>query len=344
MKKYPDDVILVYPDDKIFGEKLACYPVTSRLVMDKIPFPLPFKRYAIDDTIFNIVPRERRIYLPNVIMEHLHLVDEGPGVPVARDGKTKYYPINQAVMNVERPLYDAQEGIRHKIREELKQIAGIKNEVKIMIGVATAEYARKADFYDHFNVLAKPVNSYCTFAHGQSPARNRNVIIKQALDMDCTHIFFIDDDVVIPPDGLMKLLARDKDIVSGLYLMRNHPHYPIAFDFAEEDGKCRHLVLNNGHQADDLIEIVAAGLGCLLVKTDVFRAMDGPWIRLGELESDMWCDDLGFFKRAREANFQSWLDKSVLVGHHASATIWPIKQGEEFKIAYDTGGSDKVSV
>lgn len=342
LKKYPDKVVLVYPDDMIFGKELACYPVTSRLVMDKVPFPLPFKRYAVDDTIFNIVPPSRRIYMPNVIMEHLHLVDNGPGISVIRDGVTKYYPLDPEVMAVERPMYQAQESLRSRIRKELAERADILPINKVMIGVITAEYARKADFYDHFNQLVKPEGSLITFAHGQSPARNRNIIIRQALEMDCSHVLFVDDDVIIPPDGLTKLLAHDKDIVSGLYLMRNHPHYPIAFDFASVDGLCNHLVLDK-YKGQNLIQIVAAGLGCCLIHTDVFRGMQAPWIRMGELESDMWCDDLGFFKRVREAGFDIFLDTTVLVGHQAAVVIWPIKSEDgTLKIGYDTAGKEVV--
>jgi len=337
-----DDVILVYPDDRIFGDQLACYPVTSRLIMDKVPWPLPFKRYAVDDTIFNIVPKSRRVYMPEVVMEHLHLVDHGPGVPVIRDGVTKYYPLNQEVMALERPLYQAQESLRSSIRRDLSERAGIIEPTKIMVGVITAEYARKADFYDHFNIINKPLGTLCTFAHGQSPARNRNVIIRQALEYDCSHVLFVDDDVIIPPDGLTRLLAHDKDVISGLYLMRNHPHYPIAFDFAAPDGKCNHLVLDK-YKGQDLIQIVGAGLGCCLIRTDVFRKMEEPWIRMGELESDMWCDDLGFFKRVREAGFDIFLDTSVLVGHQASVVIWPIRDADgTLKIGYDTAGSQVV--
>lgn len=341
LSKFPDQVVLVYPNDMIFGKALACYPVTSRVVMDKMPFPLPFKRYAVDDTIFDIVPKSRRIYLPHVVMEHLHLVDEGPGVQILRDGKVKYYPLNQDIMAVERPLYEAQQGLRDGIRRELEELAGIKT--KVMVGLSTAEMGRKADFYDSFHTFVKPANTYISLAHGQSPARNRNIIIQQALDTDCTHVFFLDDDVVIPNDALMKLLAHDKDIVSGLYLMRNHPHQPIAFDFAEEDGKCRHLILDN-YKGQDLIPIVGSGLGCLLVKTEVFRKMEKPWVRMGELESDMWCDDLGFYHRARKHGYQAYLDTTVLVGHQAAVTIWPINTPEGIKIGYDTASKDKLII
>src|SRR5215510_857775 len=108
---------------------------------------------------------------------------------------------------------------------------------KVMIGIPTAEYARRADFYDYLNGLQKPNPVGLMAVHGQSPARNRNIIIKQALEADFTHIFFMDDDLAFKPDLLMNLLKHDLDIVTGLYLFRSFPHKPILFDITNEKGE-----------------------------------------------------------------------------------------------------------
>lgn len=212
---------------------------------------------------------------------------------------------------------------------------------KILVGVPTAEFARQAIFYDYFNLLKKPVGTICTFAHGQSPARNRNLIIQQALANDCTHILFIDDDVAFKDDLLERLLAHGKDIVTGLYLMRSFPHQPIIFDKAEADGRCLHHYPEAGEKG--LIEIVACGLGACLINTNVFRVMEQPWIRLGELEKDHWCDDIGFFRRVREHGFKLHCDLDCLVGHMATTTIWPTFDKDMWHVSYDTKGTSAVA-
>ena len=102
---------------------------------------------------------------------------------------------------------------------------------KLLIGIPTSEFARAAVFYDWMDLLQKPVGVEIihTRAHGQSPARNRNLIIQQAIDTACDYIFFVDDDCLLPPDTLVKLLTHDVDCVTGLYSMRNYPHRPIIF-------------------------------------------------------------------------------------------------------------------
>ena len=154
--------------------------------------------------------------------------------------------------------------------------------IKVLIAVITDEYARRADFYDYFNLMEKPEGSFVAFNHSRSPARGRNELINAAIEQGCTHILFIDDDMAYKPDALLKLLKHDKDIVSGLYLSRAYPHTPLAFDIAnEEDGSAFPMYLLPGKTG--LHEIVAAGFGFLLVKTSIFEKLEKPYLRLGEL-------------------------------------------------------------
>ena len=212
--------------------------------------------------------------------------------------------------------------------------------MKVLIGVPTAEYARRADFYDYFNMLEKPEGTIITFCHGQSPARNRNLIIQQALEHNCTHVFFLDDDVAFKPDTLMRLLSHNVNMVTGLYLMRNYPHRPILFDYSNDKGECHHVTLE---QQTGLIEVVNTGLGCVLINTEVFKAMEKPWITLGELERDHWCDDISFFNRARAAGFKLFCDFSILVGHFASVTVWPNMIDGNWMTTYDSHGKGQVT-
>jgi len=199
---------------------------------------------------------------------------------------------------------------------------------KIVIAIPTAEYARRADFYDYLHAIDKNgLEVGMAFTHGQSPARGRNILIETALQNDCTHILFLDDDVVPKSDILKQLLAHDKDIVTGLYLMRNYPYFPILFDESYTDGKCRFTFLKP--TITGLIKVVNCGLGCCLIKTEVFKKMadDLPWIRLGQCERDHWCDDVDFFNRARDKyNYDIWCDTECRVGHMISGTIFPHKK------------------
>lgn len=206
---------------------------------------------------------------------------------------------------------------------------------RVMIGIPTSEFARRADFYDYVDMIEKEGEGIelvgITRSHGQSPARNRNVIIETALQNGFTHILFLDDDVVVRPDIIKKLLAHDKDIVTGLYLMRNHPHFPILFDESYQNNYCRFQILHKGRRG--LVEAVNTGLGACMFKIEVFEKMsdDKPWIRLGQIaqEKDHWCDDIEFFNRCREKyGYKLWCDLECPVGHMVSGTVFPMRKDD----------------
>jgi len=205
--------------------------------------------------------------------------------------------------------------------------------MKVIIGVPTGEYARRADFYDYFNTLVKPEGTLLMLSHGQSPATNRNLVIQAALDNDCTHVFFLDDDMVFGPDVLTRLLDHDKDVVSGLYLMRNYPHYPVLFDEAYENGRCRFMLLKN---RTGLVEVVSCGFGAVLIKTEVFKKQEKPWVTLGEIEKDSWCDDVSFFNRVRATGFKIYCDLDVQLGHMINLNMWPRKVEGGWNTEYAT--------
>lgn len=217
-------------------------------------------------------------------------------------------------------------------------------EPKILIIIPTQEVARRADFYDYVDQLHRPEGTIQIRPHGQSPARNRNMAIEEALKLECTHCFFVDDDVVLRPDALLRLLAHDKDMVCGLYLMRNYPHLPIMFDESYNDGRCLFSFLKPGRQG--LVEAVNTGLGCALIKTDVFRKMEKPWIRIGQLEKDHWCDDIDFFNRARnDYGYKLYVDLEVQAGHMIHTTIFPHRDAEgNWHTAYSTTHNEAFTV
>lgn len=212
---------------------------------------------------------------------------------------------------------------------------------KVLITVTTGEYARRADFYDYYHMLDKPEGAIISFCHERSPAKARNILIKASREYECTHILFIDDDMSYQGNALKQLLEHDVDIVTGLYLSRAYPHQPIVFDLADEDDRCISMYLT---EKPHLKPIVAAGFGFLLCKTEIFDRMDQPYVRLGELDNEEWCDDIGFFKRVREAGIQSYCDMTCLLGHMGTMIVEPEydEKTNTWYTIYNTGGTGKI--
>lgn len=87
-----DGMSLFWPDDRMFGRRLACFPIVSRRLLDLIAFfPQPYQRYKVDDTLFHAVPESRRHFLPQITFRHLN--DHGEvGYPL---GDGRVYPVER---------------------------------------------------------------------------------------------------------------------------------------------------------------------------------------------------------------------------------------------------------
>lgn len=193
-----------------------------------------------------------------------------------------------------------------------------------IIGISGAELSRYATFYESIMHMDIPRDTAIMQSRGASIAKNRNNIADQALKVNAKWVWYVDDDQIFKPNTLKALIARDVDVVSGLYVQRNAPFIPHVYDVPETDiGVTCHLL--KPFEAG-MKRRLATGAGCLLIKTKVFKELEPPFWRLGQLVKDEWCDDIDFFKRVRQAGFDVWCDYDVTVGHIFSGEVWPIRE------------------
>lgn len=324
--EFPDEVALFWPDDGLFKSNLSCFPIVSRKVLEAIQFfPTPYRRYKIDDTLYHLFPFNRRIYLPELKFHHRNAN--------YRTVAGNYIEDTDGAVAHDNMEWNNQAEKREWVRPFF---VPYRKQIKVMIGASVGEVPRRSDFYDYLNILERPAGTVQMFSHDRSPAAARNEIIEQAIINECTHVLLVDDDHAFRPNSLMKLLENsDADIVSGLYLQRVHPHRPLIFDLANEDRSCRYYTLNGNKQR--LLPIVAAGFGFCLMRTDIFQKLEKPYVRLGEINPAEWCDDIGFFNRARVAGIKAYCDMECKIGHMGQMIIWPNEENGKWFAGYDTG-------
>ena len=94
---------------------------------------------------------------------------------------------------------------------------------------------------------------------------SRNGLITEQLKSGkpWTHALFIDDDIVVQPDHLERLLSHKKDIVAGLCTRRQDPPIPNIRHFDETTGNFGQIWEWPKEQA--LIEVGAVGTGLMLL-------------------------------------------------------------------------------
>jgi hypothetical protein len=93
---------------------------------------------------------------------------------------------------------------------------------------------------------------------------SRNMLISEQIKSGkpWTHAIMIDDDMVIPTDGITKLLSHKKDIIAGLCTRRNDPPIPTIRHMDEEKETFEQIW---EWPVDQTFEVGAVGTGFIMV-------------------------------------------------------------------------------
>lgn len=111
-----------------------------------------------------------------------------------------------------------------------------------------------------------------------SVARNRNVGVHLAKKMGVRWVFMGDDDMIFPPDTLTRLVAANKDIVSGLCTTRTSPCMITGYRKLDNQ-RYRDIDYKELNQ-DGLTEVDGIGGACMLIGENVFNKIPAPWFAM----------------------------------------------------------------
>jgi hypothetical protein len=139
-------------------------------------------------------------------------------------------------------------------------------------------------------------------------ADQRQNLVRKAFSDDFDYVLFLDADMRFPADTFWKLQRHGKDIVAANYATRRIPVKTVAFS----DVASRECVYTD-KDSQGLQEVEAVGMGCMLIKMDVFRKCPLPWFNLAWLPSgNVWVgEDVYFCKLAQAHGFKVYIDHDL---------------------------------
>lgn len=146
---------------------------------------------------------------------------------------------------------------------------------------------------------------------------NKNMAVRYAKEKGYPYILFMDDDMVIPPNFIERLLKNNVDIVSCNLVGRFQPYEPYVYETGELDGRVHKTVLG---QNRGLKEVFAIGMGGVLIKTEVFDKISEPWF---EVDSLLKTEDIHISKKFRDAGIKIHYDYETMAGHIVLGALWP---------------------
>jgi len=134
----------------------------------------------------------------------------------------------------------------------------------------------------------------------------RNKIVKDALSLGCTHLFFVDNDLLVDSSSLQKLYAHNLDVVGFKYVKKT-PVVECASMISDGESK-KPVPLN----AKGLLEIDwSLTAGGTLYKMDIFKKIEYPWF----VTTTKGTEDTYFCARLRENGIKAYLDNDILAEH-----------------------------
>ena len=190
---------------------------------------------------------------------------------------------------------------------------------KILIAIPTAKNIEPSTFKSIYDLII-PEGFEVTFQYfyGYNVDQVRNLIADWVVK-GFDYLFAVDYDISFPNDTLVRLLAHDKDVVSGVYRQRVPDRQTIELFESNENGGFTHIPWEK-IKGRGLVEIGACGFGCVLVKKEVMVKIGYPqFLYKSALDhKDTFSEDLFFAKRAQQEGFKLYADTSLLCDHTGS--------------------------
>src|SRR3990167_484785 len=151
---------------------------------------------------------------------------------------------------------------------------------KVCIGVAASDYIRTQTTGMLIALFKARPDMRLIIKQSPYVHHNREQVVDDFLETDCTHLFFVDSDMLFKPDVLDKLLASDKDIIGAQYNRRlGKEGVPVVKTRYNMEG-----VTMPNHP----FKQHPVATGCLLIKREVFTKIPKPWFAVGLDEAKSW--------------------------------------------------------
>ena len=176
---------------------------------------------------------------------------------------------------------------------------------------------------------------------GYDVATARNRIAQKAISLETDYVLMVDNDVVLPPDALKLLLEDAKKVNLGFYAHRGEDNLyhgrTCICRLKDKDGnEYYHFPLESEYTGKEMREMAEAGttkfevhgggMGCALIRTEVFRELEYPWydwVNYGNANRGMLSEDLYFCVLCRNCGVKIYADARVGCGHLLRHVQWP---------------------
>ena len=202
--------------------------------------------------------------------------------------------------------------------------------MKLLIGIPTSGQPTRP-FLDALTALVLPESvgdADRVVWTGNAVAVQREMIARDAVARGADLLAMIDDDIVVPPDALVRLIdalgADPRAALAGaLYYSRDSARPMVVSRWVSSDTTSAAIPPFAG---DRVAQVDGVGFGCVVVRVDALRALTPPYFASHVYVDEAarvvrQCDeDYLFGERVRKAGWNVLLHAGVRVGHYDRAS------------------------
>jgi len=146
----------------------------------------------------------------------------------------------------------------------------------------------------------------------------RDMAAEYALQNECTHLFFYDDDMFLDPHIVAKMLQRFKDnegmhILQARAYIRGYPYDPMIFKYVDKGTMRLYVDYEKDVQEDGLLKVDAVGCCSTMIDCELFKLVPKPWFVTGKTHTE----DVYFCCKAASycENVGIYMDNLIQSGH-----------------------------
>lgn len=196
---------------------------------------------------------------------------------------------------------------------------------RTLLAVNTLTAVNNQAYASHLNAAFRmgkdcPEDEFFLFnGYRVSIDRFRNQAAKMAMQLECDYLWFVDDDVLIPPNTYKMLKDRNVDVVTPVTFIRTYPFKAMFFKtLLSSTGEIAGLTFYDDYEEvqceNNLLPVAAIGFSCCLLRVELFKKIPPAWF----VTSTHQTEDVYFCIKARqtlENDISICVDRSFAVGH-----------------------------
>ena len=162
------------------------------------------------------------------------------------------------------------------------------------------------------NGLQKPEGTQWLETLGQSLVTARNFLAMEGLKSGAEYLFWLDDDILGPDNGLVTLMSTGLPIACGLYMAKKKKEERALAAWMKSPSQNGYLPIQL-NQNGRFIQVDVTGLGFALIHRSIFERLSQPWF---DWPVGGPSEDFFFYEKvARELGIHPVIDMECQVDH-----------------------------